>query len=243
MHIKQVILKLGYSSHEADVYLASLGLGASTISEIAEKVRQPRTSVQLIIEKLNKRGLMNSFIAKKRRLWVAENPEKLLIDLKESEAAIQKIMPELQALRYNTGVKPTYRAYQGVDKIKLIWQDIIEMKHHVRAIIAVDEFIKILGREFLEETIENRAAHFLKIRMLSPRSKESIRMKQMDAEQMRHTRFLPDKTHVSNITLVYANKVAIISLSSRTSTGIIIEDQETAASYASIFDCLWGISQ
>jgi hypothetical protein len=79
--------------------------------------------------------------------------------------------------------------------------------------------------------------------MLSPRSKESIRMKQMDAEQMRHTRFLPDKTHVSNITLVYANKVAIISLSSRTSTGIIIEDQETAASYASIFDCLWGISQ
>src|SRR5579872_5133321 len=106
MHLRAVVEQLGYSPHEVAVYLAALELGGSTVTEIATKAKLPRTTANLVIRSLNKKGLMNAFIAKRRKLWAAENPERLMIAVKESEAALKIVLPELQSLRHETGVKP-----------------------------------------------------------------------------------------------------------------------------------------
>jgi len=173
MHVGSVIRQLGHTPHEVAVYLASLELGGSTATEIAEKAKLPRTTANLAIKSLHEKGLMNAFLKGRRKIWAAENPERLLISLHENEAALKTILPELQSLRHETGVRPTVRAYGGVEEIKQIMADVLDTKHHISAIVNWDEWIKLLGKEWVDDFIENRQRHFLKIRILTPQDKDS----------------------------------------------------------------------
>ncbi len=239
MHIRTVVEQLGYSPNEALVYLAALELGGSATTEIADKVKLPRTSVGLIIETLHKKGLMNTYLVRRRKVWVAENPEKLLITLHEREAALKVVLPQLQLLRRDTGAKPTIRAYSGVEEIKQVMADMIEAKHHLLAIVSWDDWVELLGRQFLDDFIETRQRHYLKIRMLAPRTKLSLSLKEKDREQMRVTQFLPEFATIKNSNFIYGNKVAIISLNKKRPTGVLIEDEDIHHTMEVLFESLW----
>ena len=239
MHLRAVIEQLGYTPHEVTVYLAALELGGSTATEIAAKAKLPRTSVSLIIASLQKKGLMNAYLQRRRRIWAAENPEKLLISLKESEAALKIVLPELQSLRHDTGVKPTVRTYGGPHEIRQIMNDILESKHHVSAILAWDDWMELLGKSYLDDFIETRQRHYLRLQLLTPKTKSSIALKQRDAQEMRVTQFLPESVSINNANFIYANKVAIISLNKKRPVGILIEDQDIHQTMSVLFETLW----
>ncbi|HVM77156.1 MAG TPA: helix-turn-helix domain-containing protein [Candidatus Paceibacterota bacterium] len=239
MHLRSVIEQLGYTPQEVTVYLASLELGPSSATEIAGKSRLPRTTVNLIIESLHRKGLMNAFIKRRRRIWAAENPERLLISVRENEAALKLILPELQSLRHDTGVKPTVRTYGGAEEIKQIMNDMLETKHHISAIISWDEWISVLGKNYVDDFIETRYRHFLRIRLLTPKTKLSSALKARDAEELRATQYLPASLEIKNTNFIYGNKVAIISLNTKRPVGILIEDQDIHHTMDVLFECLW----
>jgi sugar-specific transcriptional regulator TrmB len=239
MHLRNVIEQLGYTPQEVSVYLAALELGGSTTTEIAEKARLPRTTTKLIIDKLHKRGLMNAYIQRRRKVWAAENPEKLLIDLHENEAALKTILPELQSLRHDTGVKPTVRAYSGAQEIKQIMNDMLETKHHISAIMSWDDWIRTLGKNYIDDYIESRNRHYLRIRILTTKTKTSIALKARDGQEMRTTQFLQESLGINNANFIYGNKVAIISLNTKRPVGILIEDQDIHHTMEVLFESLW----
>ncbi len=240
MHIRTVITRLGYSPHETSAYLAALELGGSSITEIAAKAHLPRTTANAIIRSLQKKGLINAYLKKRRKIWVAENPEKLLITLKESETALKMVLPELQSLRHDTGVKPTVRTYTGADEIKQILNDIIESKHHISALLPWDEWIALLGKNYLDDFTENRHRHYLRMRLLTPKSKITMGLKQKDSQEMRVTQFLPESLAITNANFIYANKVAIISLNKTRPVGILIEDEGIHHTMEVFFENMWN---
>src|SRR3989344_1274616 len=97
--LQKIIEELGYSPNEAKVYLAALALGEAHVSDIAAKAKMPRSSVQVIIEKLHKAGLMNFYVRKRYTSWEAEDPERLLAQLRERERSVREAMSKLHALR------------------------------------------------------------------------------------------------------------------------------------------------
>jgi len=99
MQIQKAIEQLGFSSKEAKVYLAALHLGESHISDIAAMVKMPRSSVQIIIDKLHNEGLINFYVMRRSKYWVAENPERLLQNLENREKIIREVMPSLVAIK------------------------------------------------------------------------------------------------------------------------------------------------
>jgi PAS domain S-box-containing protein len=99
MQIQKVIENLGFSAKEAKVYLAVLHLGESRISDIAVKVKLPRSSAQIIMDNLRKEGLVNFYVMRRYKYWVAENPERLLKNLKKREEVVVEALPELIAIR------------------------------------------------------------------------------------------------------------------------------------------------
>jgi PAS domain S-box-containing protein len=105
MQIQKIIERLGYSANEAKVYLAALGLGEAHISDIAAKVKLPRTSTQVIVDKLHKDGLMNFYVQRRYKYWVAEKPERLLSKIQKSEEEMLGAMPALTALRKSSWEK------------------------------------------------------------------------------------------------------------------------------------------
>lgn len=239
MHIQRVIQELGYSPHETAVYVASLALGGAAISDIASKAHLPRTSVQTIIYALREKGLMHYFIEGRRRVWIAENPEALLVRLKEREAGLKVIMPELQSLRRETGAKPTVKTFSGLAEVRLIMDDMLQTRHHILAIMAWDEWVAFFGREFLDDFVERRWRRFLKIRLLTSSSELSRELKAKDEKELRDTRFLSPNARINNSNFIYGNKTAIISLNVKRPVGILIEDADINNTMTVLFEALW----
>lgn len=242
MHIQKVIEQFGYKPNEAKVYLAALGLGEATVSEIAGRVKMPRTSVQIIAEALHKNGLMNFYIKRRYKYWIAENPEKLLIRLREQEAALRAVLPELQAARRDKSGRPTVKVFIGEEEIKLILDDIIATKHHILAIISWDDWISFFGSEYVNDFINLRKSHFLRIRLLTPKTPSALKLMPRDEKELRERRFLPENLRIKNVNFIYGNKTALISLEKHRPTGVLIEDEDIKNTMTIFFECLWNQS-
>jgi PAS domain S-box-containing protein len=99
MQKQKIIELLGYSPKEVKVYLASLEMGESHLSNIAVKVKMPRSTVQVIFDRLQEDGLMSCYEMLRHKYWVAARPEVFLEKLKNREQAIANALPELIAIR------------------------------------------------------------------------------------------------------------------------------------------------
>ncbi len=241
MHLQKVIEQLGFHSSEAKIYLAALRIGDASISELASKVNMPRTTVTQIAEQMHKHGLLNFYTKHGKRLWSAENPDKLLITFKEREAALRSILPSLHGMHAGvTENKPSIKVYEGTDELKLIFDDIITTHHNILALISWDDIIEIMGQDFLDDFIERRYKSFLKIRLITPPSMLATELRKNDMSQLRHTRFLPSYIELKRISnFIYDNKVVLISLNKKIPTGTVIEDPDIVHAMTIYFESLW----
>ena len=186
---------------------------------------------------------MYYYVKHNRRYWLAENPDKLLINLEERRVALKAILPNLQAMRSEVGGKPNVQVYVGSEDLKNIMNDIIETKHHVCALLSFDDWVDIFGQEFTDDFIERRRTHFLKLRLIASRTDLAEQLKQKDQESLRQTRFLPphiDLRRTSNF--IYDGKTAVMSLSAKRPTGILIDDPDVVHAMNIYFEALWHMS-
>ena len=239
MHIGTVIEQLGYPKSQVRIYLAALDIGESTITDLAAKVKMPRTSVQSIIEDMHQRGLMNCYLKKRRKVWVAENPDKLMIKLREAEAALKTVMPELQAKRFAHGGRPRVRIYTGADQIKFVMEEILAAQRNVLGLVDWDDWRTLVGGDFMDDFIERRIQHFLKMRLLAPKTELSLQLKARDEKQFRSTRFLPSGADIKTSQFIYGNTLAIISLNKRKPVAIVMEDPDVVYTATLLFESLW----
>jgi sugar-specific transcriptional regulator TrmB len=241
MQLQTVIEQLGYPPNQAKIYLASLRTGEATVTEIAVKVRIPRTTVSQVLELMQRRGLMHSYTKHNKRYWVAENPDKLELILKEREEAFQSILPNLHTLQKNArGEAPAIEVLTGVEQIQQIMEDIITTKHHIRSMVSWDDFIEYMGMQYIEDYIERRVAHSLQMRLITVRSDTSAKLKALDAKQMRHTRYLPNQIELRRVSnFIYGDKVAMISFNRKKPTGILLEDRDVVHAMDIYFESLW----
>jgi sugar-specific transcriptional regulator TrmB len=242
MNIQKVIEQLGYKRKEAEFYLASLQLGEAKISDLAEKLKIPRTSALMIAEKLQKDGLLSYYVKRLNKYWVAENPDKLLSKLKTLETTLLSVLPSLKAMELKTAVgKPTVKVYVGAQEIQHIFTDIVMTKNNFRAIVAWNDLSRIVGFRYLADFIDTHVSHFLKFRLLTPKSDVTALLRKSDLKEMRETCFLSKHTTALNTaTFMYGNKIAIISLNETLSTGFLIEDIDVHNTMTVFFEELWG---
>ncbi len=244
MNPEQILEKLGYSQQETRIYLAALELGEATVSELADKVGIPRTTVREYIDSMAKKGLLNHLEKRNHTYFVAEDPSRLMIQLKETESELASILPKLEIIRRKSLVdKPKIGTFYGIEEIKKIFDDMIETKKPILAVDVWRDIRELLGVEFMNSFIKRRHEHFLKIRLILERSESSSELKRTDAEQLRRTRFLPENYQLRGTTnYVYGDKVAIISLNQKEPTGIVIEDPNIANTMSVYFESLWNQS-
>lgn len=241
MYIQKVIEHLGYTPKEAKLYLAALALGEGHISDIAAKVRLPRSSAQVVVDKLHKDGLMNFYVQRRYKYWVAENPERLLARLREREDDIRAVLPALAGMRRTHDEKPSVRVFLGVDQIRLIYDDMLATKQQILGIVPWDDWVRLLGHGFMEDFIERRVRQFLHIRLITPKVAVTAGLKARDARELRETRYAPKDANIHTTTFIYGTKVAMVSLNKKLPTAIVIDDADIRATFAMFFEQLWEL--
>ncbi|PIN79974.1 hypothetical protein COV11_04860 [Candidatus Woesearchaeota archaeon CG10_big_fil_rev_8_21_14_0_10_30_7] len=240
---KQILLKIGLSSNEADLYLALLEMDASLVSKIVEKTKLNRTNIYDLLEKLINKGLVSYVIKNNRKYFHAAKPERILRyleekeeKLKEEKTAVQKILPELKKIR------PSFKeelveVYEGKEGFKTILEDIIRTKQITFTYGSQGNFSKILDfyfTHYLKRLEKNKIK--MKVIFNSIGSEKFIGWKFVDA------RYIPNAYKTPTETTVYGNKVAIFLFTEQPRV-ILVTSKTVSESYKKQFELLWKIAK
>ena len=240
--MQETLQKFGLSQSEAKVYLALIELGASLAGDITKKANINRSNCYDALQRLMEKGLVSYVIKANRKYFQAETPQKFLELIKEEEnqlkikeKEIKEILPQLIEKSKISIEKPEATIYKGKKGIKSIFEDILKHKEFC-VFGSSGKFKEVLGPFFS---------------LFQKRGKENkIRCKLIASDAVRNTeivvhaetKFLP-KNYITLIsTIVYGNKVAIISWTNNP-VGFLIEDKQTADSYRTYFEFMWGIAK
>ncbi len=129
----KLLLNVGLLPSESKVYLAALELGASTVQNIAKKAGISRTAAYEAIELLKQRGLIADSTVGKRRLFAAEDPDRIVSYLKVEQERFQDTLHDIErsigSLRLlSGGIRPTVKVFEGEEALYAYFDDVATVK-------------------------------------------------------------------------------------------------------------------
>lgn len=123
--IELELRKLGLTEKEVRVYLAGLELGPSSVKQIAQAAKITRPTTYEIIKNLEGKGLFAAVKQKKKRLFVAQSPERILgilrvqkREIEEKEREFIRIIAALES-KYSKE-KGEIKEYKGREGLKIL---------------------------------------------------------------------------------------------------------------------------
>ncbi|HYF04765.1 MAG TPA: helix-turn-helix domain-containing protein [Patescibacteria group bacterium] len=126
MEISEVLQKIGLSDKEAYVYMALLELGTASVDSIAKKAGTKRPTTYLVLDDLQKRGMVSVVPREKKALFSAESPESFLRAIHKQEELLKRFMPEMMALHNEKKEKPKVQLFEGNSGVVEVYKKIYE---------------------------------------------------------------------------------------------------------------------
>jgi len=238
-----VLSQLGFSEKEISVYLALLSLGPSPIRKIGERANVNRGTTHDALKNLQKEGLVSYYHKEKHQYFVAEDPVSLQslvkrkkLELEETREGIETIIPELKSLFSGNESKPVVKYYEDDIGIRTILEDVLNQTEHTKekeyrvySSANIRPYLYKKYQKFTEDRIKRNI--FVRAIAIGDGGKESGNDER---------RWLKSEGEAPTYTLIYAGKVAMISVNKKnTPHGVIIEDQNLSETQKLIFDALW----
>ena len=130
---KKLLKTLGFTDSEAVLYLASIEMGPAPVQDLARRAKVSRVTTYAVIESLSERGLMSSVEKGKKKLFVAESPERLVSfvhgRVTEMQATLKEVEGTLNELKLmQKGEKPVVKLFEGREALKAIEDDLLATK-------------------------------------------------------------------------------------------------------------------
>jgi sugar-specific transcriptional regulator TrmB len=245
----EILRKLGLSQNEIKTYLALLSLGKTTTGPLVKRTGIPSSKIYSTLDSLVEKGAVGFVVQGKMKLFSANRPEVLghLIDLKEQDLEqtkreFESVLPSLAA-EY-AAEKQTYgvEMLEGVRGIKSVYDFSLgllqagdcmyTMGYPVLASELLDAYFrdyhrKLGQKKLVAKIIYDYDTWFAKKRAPRPH-----------AEQ----RYLPKGIHTPGFIHIVKDYVAIMVVTEKQKTAILIKNKEVAESYLQYFNLIWGVS-
>lgn len=236
--------EIGLNENERKVYLELLKLGPSKVNELSKRLNLPRTTVYTLLDSLIRKGLSSYIIQSGIKIFEASDPKKLLSILEEKREALNKILPDLEAMKRSITEKPQIEVYEGKEGLKTLFDDILISKPKEHLMIASFEIFEVLDYYF-PNFIKRKEKLGIRTRVIGPineKAKPYIKAYKSKIKK-REIGALP-KTFIfqSRIDL-YNDKVIITNLKKENLVSILIKDKTISISFKSIFEQLWKIAK
>lgn len=238
MKLHDVLIDIGLSSKEADVYLASLELGPSPASDISLRAKLNRVTTYDILEKLMHKGFVSTHTEKRMKIFVATNPDMIKHDVQQKYANLREVLPDLRRLHGNTS-HPRVLYYEGLAGIKRVYADTLTAKTEILN-YADSKVIRDFWPEYDKDYVAQRVKKKIHLRGIAPRDEFGEAVAAQNKATHREIRLVP-RTEFSfaNEINIYNNKVAIISYGKDELVGMIIDCPEVADTQRAIFMMAW----
>ncbi|OGY48372.1 MAG: hypothetical protein A3J65_01495 [Candidatus Buchananbacteria bacterium RIFCSPHIGHO2_02_FULL_45_11b] len=241
--IENILQKIGLSDKEIKVYLTCVKLGPAPVRKIAEQAGVNRGTAYDILKALIDLGLASYYHQDKHQYFMAEDPDRLtgVLEKKQAELEnvkneIEEIIPQLKSIYDNAGAKPIVKFYDGQAGVKVILQDVISTmakseKKEYRAYSS--STIKTLLYQAFPDFSESRIRAGIKVKVISigPGGQ---------TQGLDERKWLTQKESAPTYTLIYAGKVAMISVDNNNNPlGVMIEDNNIYQTQRIVFEFIW----
>lgn len=241
--LQHVLLSFGLTEKEGALYLASLSLGESGMTELAAEAGLNRSTAYLTFRSLEEKGVMGTFRNRSGARFRAISPQLLVSKAKEKVEVLEHSLPELRALLAKEDAAPKVSFYSGKQGYLTAANDSLQYPNSViRHVGSLTEIYKVVSEEYdLKTYIPGRLKNNVAMKALYfEREVAHSKLKPNDLTQMRETRFLPQDYTFTSSTLIYGNKVAYCSAATELVT-VIVESAELARAEEKKFDLLWDL--
>lgn len=249
MKLSQNVLPIpGLTLIQAQIYRLLIEHGQVTAGILVNESGLPRSTVYKILYELVGMKLVIQEEIKKVIRFKAVSPSLLLtrVDQALSRAQQEKetvsaMLPELSRLYIESTERPVVRVYEGVEGLKKIYLDTIEVGETIYAAHKYS-FIDPKLREWLDNSyIRKRVTNKIHAKVIVAMGPGAKEYKTRDTKELRISKLVQDKLfpfqHEINI---YGDRVAFIHFKKGEElVGVLIRHPNIAITMKALFDLAW----
>ena len=230
MNLETQLREAGLTGNEAKVYYQLLQLGSSPANLLAKEVGLDRSLTYSLLNNLLEKGLVKHVTKNSKRFFEATSPENLLNPIKEKEALIQDLIPQLQKVKTLSKTVSSVSVYEGREGLKSMMKEF--MKHNIAYGFggtgkAYDIFYE--SPRWVKELNKKR----MQLKLLMPKKYKGHTFSKASFAEVK---FLDLESEAT--TTIFGDKIAIHTLAEKPFI-VVIQNKHIAQSYKNHFEVLW----
>lgn len=246
--IPEVLVNLGLSPEETDIYLSLINSGPQSAGQLAKSTKVKRTYIYSVSAGLIKKGLISQTKKGKTTVFSAMSPDKLssLVETKrqlieQAENTLESIMPSLKEKFEAVDTRPVVTYYEGVEGIKKVYRDTLKEKREILALVETSEVDPNVYGWVTKEYVKQRVKNDIKVRAIASSGSKTAIYTGLNKEELRETKVVSsEKFPFKNEINIYGNKIAIINhKKGERLMGVIIDNKSVAETFRSWFELTW----
>ncbi|MFH1711665.1 MAG: helix-turn-helix domain-containing protein [Patescibacteria group bacterium] len=236
--MKKVLIELGLTETESRVYLSMLKLGPASVQNIAKEANISRTAAYEIIGSLGEKSLASTFNQGKKKMFSAEDPEKLhgyfkgkMENMKSQISSLKEMVPELRMMQ--AGERPKVKFFTGVEGVRSLFRDVAAAK--------ATELYEMADGDVVYKTIDERilleyreTVHHKKVKVKMLFKGEKIRNPRPNTEYRR----VPEGQDFEGLIWLYSNRIVFMNFVGDVEV-VIIENDIFSETMKQMFLAAW----
>ena len=244
--MKNLLLQLGLSEREADVYLALVRAGSSPASLIARELKIPRQTIHSVLEKLTQAGIVEKSDRYGVRHFFADPHDLALVldrrkaKLEKQKQELQKELPRLLGLQNEKKALPRVRYFEGEEGLKQLFDHIIlfyekggEKMFRGYGINKLDAYFDGYLRSF----IDRRGALKVTTHLFVGKGDDDFRITNSQTALGRTVKRL-DMPPQSGAMYLVGDRIYLFSY--KDNVGVVVENKSIATILKATFDAQWA---
>jgi len=239
----EILQQLGLSPNEAKIYNALLDLKEAGVGTISSKAEIHRRNVYDAMNRLVDKGLVFPILTKGEHLYSPVDPDKLLELVKEKEANLNKILPDLRKRYQKESSTQEAYIYRGIEGFKNYMRDILRVGQDGYFLGAklgwFDPRLKTFREQFLKEA-KRKKLKFYHIFDAEVKDKKPEELKQLGNSY----KFLPAKYSTDSAVDIFGDYVVTFTglkfkKIDDSVTLFVLHDKQLAQSYKTWFQFMF----
>ncbi len=243
----EVLSKLDLSKNESKIYETLLAEGESPIGLIASKSKINRRNIYDSMNRLIEKGLVFEILQKNENRYKAVDPRKLMEGLKEKEAALEAILPDLEKMYNSKPHQEEVYVYRGIEGWKNFMRDILRTKEEVYIIGGKGAWAEPKIATFRERFLKDAQKANIKMNVLYDAEIKKSNHKILDILKS-NARFLPEQFSTSAAVTVFGNQIVVqsdikVGEINENAVSTVIINQSIADTFRIWFKLMWQMGK
>ncbi len=240
-----ILTKLDLAKNEAAIYETLLERGQSPVSAISLHSGIHRRNVYDSLNRLMEKGFVFEIVEKKENQYKAVDPRKLMEHVKEKEALLEKVMPDLLSLYQSSPTDESVSIYKGVEGWKNYLRDVLDVGEDLYTIGGKGAWGDKRLQPFMEYFLTEAKKKKITFHALYDGEKKDIPGDVL-ATTVGHNKFLPSKFSNSCVIEIFGDRTVIFSnvvdrKIDENATLTVIINKSVAESFRIWFKMIWSL--